>query len=38
MYSVLDTAAIGRDFGIESASLEDSLLACLEELKGHDST
>jgi dTDP-4-dehydrorhamnose reductase len=38
MYSVLDTTAIGRDFGIEPAPLEDSLLACLEELKGHDST
>ena len=38
MYSVLDTSAIRRDFGIQPAPLEDSLLACLEELKGHDDT
>lgn len=35
-YSVLDTSAIGRDFGIEPAGLEDSLEFCLKELKEHD--
>ena len=36
MYSVLDTAAIMRDFGIQPAGLKDSLEACLKELKEHD--
>jgi dTDP-4-dehydrorhamnose reductase len=36
MYSVLDTAAIERDFGIQPAGLQDSLEACLKELKNHD--
>jgi dTDP-4-dehydrorhamnose reductase len=36
LYSVLDTAAIGRDFGIEPAGLGESLASCLEELKQHD--
>lgn len=35
-YSVLDTSAIGRDFGIESAGLQESLRSCLKELKAHD--
>ena len=35
-YSVLDTSAISREFGIEPAGLEDSLKSCLEELKKHD--
>ena len=35
-YSVLDTSAISREFGIEPAGLEVSLKSCLEELKKHD--
>lgn len=35
-YSVLDTTAIGRDFGVEPAALSDSLRSCLEELKQND--
>lgn len=35
-YSVLDTSAISREFGIEPAGLEDSLESCLKELKEHD--
>ena len=35
-YSVLDTSAIGRDFGIEPAGLQESLRSCLKELKVHD--
>lgn len=35
-YSVLDTSAIGREFGVEPAEMRDSLRACLEELKQHD--
>jgi dTDP-4-dehydrorhamnose reductase len=35
-YSVLDTTAIRRSFGIEPAGLEASLKACLEELKTHE--
>lgn len=35
-YSVLDTSAIRRDFGIEPAALEPSLRACIEELSKHD--
>jgi dTDP-4-dehydrorhamnose reductase len=35
-YSVLDTTAIRRDFGIEPAGLESSLKACIEELRTHD--
>lgn len=36
LYSVLDTSAIRRDFGIEPAELEPSLRACIEEMKKHD--
>jgi dTDP-4-dehydrorhamnose reductase len=35
-FSALDTSAIGQAFGIAPAGLQDSLRACLEELKGHD--
>ena len=35
-YSVLDTTAIQRDFGIEPAALEPSLRSCIEELKQND--
>lgn len=35
-YSVLDTTAIQRDFGIEPAALEPSLRSCIEELKKND--
>ncbi|MCU0988386.1 MAG: dTDP-4-dehydrorhamnose reductase [Xanthomonadales bacterium] len=33
LYSVLDTSAIRRDFGIEPAALGPSLRACIEEMK-----
>jgi dTDP-4-dehydrorhamnose reductase len=33
LYSVLDTSAIRRDFGIEPAELGPSLRACIEEMK-----
>jgi len=36
LYSVLDTSAIRADFGIEPAGLQESLRACIEELKTHD--
>jgi dTDP-4-dehydrorhamnose reductase len=35
-YSVLDTAAIRRDFAVEPAGLDASLRACIEELKRHE--
>jgi len=35
-YSVLDTSAICREFGVEPADLGDSLRACLEELRQDD--
>lgn len=36
LYSVLDTSAIRRDFGIEPPALGPSLRACIEEMKKHD--
>jgi dTDP-4-dehydrorhamnose reductase len=36
LYSVLDTSAIRADFGIEPASLRESLRACIEDMKTHD--
>lgn len=35
-YSVLDTAAIQRDFAVEPAGLDASLRSCIEELKKHE--
>lgn len=36
LFSVLDTSAICRDFGIEPATLEASLRSCIEGMKKHD--
>lgn len=36
LYSVLDTTAIRRDFGIEPAGFAASLRNCIEEMKRHD--
>ena len=36
LYSVLDTAAIRRDFGIEPATFEASLRSCIEDMRKHD--
>lgn len=36
LYSVLDTSAIRRDFGIEPAAFEASLRSCIEDMKKHE--